>query len=39
MMQHFGVESGKVYDVKVEFENGAVVTRTGVEPGQVLRVE
>ncbi len=36
---HFGLETGKTYDVKVEFANGAVTTRTGVAPGQVLRIE
>jgi hypothetical protein len=37
--QHFGVEGGKAYDVRVQFQGGAVVTRTGVQPGQVLRID
>jgi hypothetical protein len=37
--QHFGVEGGKTYDVKVEFQGGAVVTRSGVQPGQILRID
>jgi hypothetical protein len=37
-LQHFGVESGKTYDVRVVFRNGTVVTRTGVQPGQVLQI-
>jgi hypothetical protein len=38
-VQHFGVESGKAYDVRVEFPGGSVVTRTGVQPGQVLFID
>lgn len=37
--QHFGVDSSGVYDVRVEFGDGTAVTRTGIRPGQTLRVD
>jgi len=35
---HFGVGAGGTFDLRVRFQNGAEVTRTGLSPGQVIEI-